>query len=295
MLREYQNAAAENKATGTALSVLMLLYVLVALTCFFAADFAFSRQPGLRMVGGAVSVGVKYALLQLTTIALTFGTESHWRRQFCYWITAPICFVGVAVSICYSWLGFGLRWESVWMSCRFAAIFLFDLSIGFQLPLWIARLGFGCRLVRDDPTRPSGDQERKLSIRDCVVGSLNFAVVTAVLRLVQGTWVPVIDAYCITLALLVSCFALSLCLAVFSKTRYRWLILILVILVAGFGSEVASRLLAETRMGQTPVFEYMLGTRMISLASYAISICAGLMLLRTQGWRLAIGVQSPPR
>ena len=295
MLRERQNTAVDKKTTGRALSVLTLLYVLVALTCFFAADFAFSRQPGLRMVGGAVSVGVKYALLQLATIALTFGTESHWRRQFCYWIAAPICFVGVAVSICYSWLGFGLRWESVWMSCRFAAIFLFDLSIGFQLPLWIARLGFGCRLVRDDPTNPSGHRERKLSIRDCLVGLLNIAVVTAILRLVQGAWVPEIDAYWITFALLLSCFAFSLCLTVFSRTRYRWLILILIILAAGFGSEVASRWLAETRMGQTPVFGYMLETRTITLVSYTISTCAGLMLLRTQGWRLAIGVQSPPR
>lgn len=154
------------------------LLVLVCLAC------AFLMMPVLVMVPERPTVVVPLLLAIVGCVLaqgcvlaawLTWSVQPFWRRLRRHWIVAAILYLVWAAGLAVS------RPSEFASASAFVGLSVPLMSFAAQMPLWIARLTFGWRLIRGDPKDDAG--LARLSIRDFMKATLLIALALALARL----------------------------------------------------------------------------------------------------------------
>jgi hypothetical protein len=246
----------------------------------------------------------------LATLCFAWSEGSYWRRFVQYWLVVLASastllgggLIMVLVSLIFRdsdagwpWYGSEEQLVQTVMGILAALASLPMVLLAAQLPFWIARHFWGCRLVKETAavSRPATARRESLALRDLFMGT---ALVAASLGLLQFSDAVNVRqgeperAYLFaSLLFAVICLAISCILALplallFFRCRSLWFAWGVALAAAGIDSLVVFAISESLNRSPNPweSLFFFIGI----FYSFTCGGAAGLTLLRRYGWRM---------
>ena len=264
--------------------------IVACLTCDFVMAPALVIVPARPTVGVPILlsiVGCVFAQGCLLAAWMAWSDQPFWRRFTRHWTIVAILYVVWAAGLFASHPGEFARVSS------FVGLSVPLVSIAAQTPPWIARMLFGWRLIRGDPSTDVGPAP--LAIRDLMAATLMVALALALARLAPspdgkemgGIWI-----FMFVVPSAISMIALAPASALLLRTRPFQLGMRYASLYAAFWLGLpwlAVFVGLGTGLFPVPPLAIVLGASCL-IISFAATVVFAAAAARSHGYRLAWGV-----